>query len=1071
MADSPERAAVTPEKSSLTQIAVDRPVTTLMVAGIVVMLGWISLQRLAIDLMPDMSFPTLSIVTVYEGAGPEEVETLLTRPIEQAVSSVAGVDEIRSESMEGSSTVRVQFVWGTNLDEAVNEIRQQLDRIRKGLPDDIDPPYVRKFDTADAPILLMGLQSTLSGVELTSLAERVILPQLEQVDGVASVRLRGREVREIQIELDRGQMETRGIGVNEIFAALQSANVMQPAGDLQRGDTRILVRNRGEFRSLDEIRETVIRNQGGAFVRIADVATVIDGIKDKTELTRVNGQPALMVYVFKQAGANTVAVSDEVQQQVRQINRDVQDARLVIRQDRADFIREAISNIKYAAALGMLLATIVLVIFLRNFRSTLIIGVAMPFSVIATFVLIYFQGFTLNIVSFGGLALGIGLLVDNSIVVLESIFRYREQGYSPRDAAIQGTQEVAGAIVASTLTTLIVFLPLIFVEGMTGVLLHQLAWVVSFSLFCSLLASLTITPVMVAHWLKTNPTDIQTAGTRSPISAFHEFNRRWFEAVEAGYRSVLRFSLRHGFLVGGVMCVFVAAAAGLQPFVGTEFLPKADEGLLTVTMTMSPGITLDHLNEQAREAEARILENTPEYVSLAGFIGGDADDADRWNRIYYRLRLVPRDQRDASVEDIRNRLQEKLTGIPGCRLSVRVASEQLLSRAFQMGDGSLSVLAQGHDLATLQKLSEQVVETMQTIPGLVNAEVAKSDARPELGSYVNRPKASQLDVNVEEVGQVLETTLRGTEVTKFRQDGEEIPVVARFREADRRSERELEQVSVTSADGLIIPLKNLVDFEPGQAPITINRANQRRTLAATADISERELGEVAIELSEALRQIQLPRGYTLTVGGAWEDQQESFATLQQGFLVALILMYMVMASQFESLRDPLLILITIPLAGIGVMAVFAFTETTLNVQSFIGLIVLAGIVVNNAIVVIDYVNQLRRENPDWKMQDLVEAASVRRFRPIVMTTLTTILAMAPVAVGWGDGGELQAPMARVVIGGLVSGTMTTLFAIPLIYVTVGQLTQRTSDSPELLTAKQHEETRLASNPQPFQAKA
>jgi len=1030
---------------SLTQLAVDRPVTTLMMAGIVVMLGWIALQRLSIDLMPDMSFPTLSIVTVYSGAGPEEIETLLTRPIEQAVSSVAGVDEIRSESMEGSSTVRVQFVWGTNLDEAVNEIRQQLDRIRKALPDEIDPPYVRKYDTADAPILLLGLQSRLTGVELTSLAERVILPQLEQIDGVARVALRGREVREIQVQLNRGQLETRGVGVNEIFTALQSSNVTQPAGDLQLGDTRILVRNRGEFQKLDEIRQTVVRNDGGAFVRVADVAEVVDGIKEKTELTRINGEPALMVYVFKQAGANTVSVSDAVRDKVDELNRDVQDAQLVIRQDKSDFIREAISNIQVAAVLGMLLATIVLVVFLQNFRSTLIIGVAMPFSVIATFALIYFQGFTLNIVSFGGLALGIGLLVDNSIVVLESIFRYRERGLSPRDASIQGTQEVAEAIVASTLTTLIVFLPLVFVEGMTGVLLHQLAWVVSFSLFCSLLASLTITPVMVAHWLKDlEPTEGQPRKF-SPVRLFHAFNRRWFAALEAGYRRVLHLSLKHGFLTGGAMCVLVAAAFGLQPFVGTEFLPETDEGLLTVTMTMSPGITLDNLNMQAKKAEQRILANTPERVSLAGFIGGDADDADRWNRIYYRLRLVPRDQREASSEDVRQRLQEALTGIPGCRLSVRVSSEQLLARAFRMGDGSLSVLAKGHDLEVLKELTSKVVETMRDIPGLVNAEVAQSDARPELGSYVDRPKASQLDVSVEAVGQVLETTLRGTEATKFRQDGEEIPVIVRFQEADRRSERQLEQVSVASSSGLQVPLKNLVRFEAGQAPITINRVDQRRTLAATADISERELGEVAAELSAALRQLDVPRGYTLTVGGAWEDQQESFNTLQQGFLVALILMYMVMASQFESLRDPLLILVTIPLAGIGVMAVFAFTNTTLNVQSFIGLIVLAGIVVNNAIVVIDYVNQLRRDNPDWAIRDVIEAAAVRRFRPIVMTTLTTILAMAPVAAGWGDGGELQAPMARVVIGGLFTGTLTTLFAIPLLYLTLAQLLGKTAE--------------------------
>ncbi len=1059
--------ALDKQNSGLTGLAVQRPVTTLMLAGMILLLGGIALSRLAVDLMPDMSFPTLSIVTVYQGAGPEEVETLITRPIEQAVSSIPGVDRIFSESMEGSSAVRVRFAWGTNLDLALSDIRQQLDRIRRVLPDDIDPPYVRKFDIADTPILLMGLHSELSAAELTILADRVILPRLEQVDGVARVSLRGAETREIQVQLDRGRMESRGVGVNDVLQALRKSNVTQPSGDFERGDTRILVRNRGEFRELDEIRQTVILNRAGAVVRVADVATLVDGFQDRTEMTRVNGQPSLMVYVFKQSGANTVAVSDNVHRAVALLNAELRDAELLVRQDRSDFIREAIRNIQVGGSLGMLLATLVLIVFLQNLRSTLIIGVAMPLSVVATFTLIYFQGFTLNIVSFGGLALGIGLLVDNSIVVLESIFRYREQGYEAKTAAIVGTREVAGAITASTLTTLIVFLPLIFVQGITGVLLHQLAWVVSFSLCCSLMVSLTITPVMAAYWLPRfePPHDPSAAGPPGLVSRIfaplHAWNRACIALCERGYHGLLAFTLRRGFLVGGILCIALASSLGLFPLVKSEFLPETDEGVVTVTMQMPPGITLERLHAQALEAEQRILKHTPERLNVAGFIGGSKEDPDRWNRIYYRIVLSPRNQREASSEDVRKRLEHVLTGIPGCRLSVRVSQEQLLARAIsRMGDGKLSVYVRGHDLAVMQHLANSAMNTMKETPGFVNVELAQSDARPELGTFIDRTKASQLDVSVEDVSQVLETTLRGTQATIYREDGDEIPVMVRFREDDRRTARQIEQVTVTTALGKQIPLQNLLRFESGQAPVAIQRMDQQRTMVITADLSERELGSAVQELTDRLRTIHLPNGYSLGIGGDWEEQQKGFVDLQQGFLLALLLMYMVMASQFESFLDPLLILASVPLAGIGVILVLTQFHTTLNVQSFIGVIVLAGIVVNNAIVVIDYVRQLREEHPEAPVSSLVEQACVRRFRPIVMTTLTTVLAMIPVALGWGDGGELQAPMARVVIGGLISATLTTLIGIPLLYVAVGSLAKRVQPLPETVPAT----TRLIPEP-------
>ncbi len=487
---------------NLTRIAVSRPITTLMASIIVVLIGGISLWRLAVDLLPDIENPSASVVTIYDGAGPREIETLVTRPIEQALSSVGGVERLWSRSTEGSGSVRIQFEWGTHLETAFADIREALQKIRQSLPDAIEDPYIVHYDVADSPIMYLAIGSELEPIELTRLTERSIIPQLERINGVARVSMRGAVRREIHVNLDRSKLEVLDMGVNEVVAALARQNVSRPAGDLSLNHLKLLVRSDGEFHSINEIAETVVREQNGAVVKIRDIADVVDSEEDRTEMTRINGSPGILLYVFRRSGANTIEVSDRVRAAIGEINGRLTQAQLALRVDKADFIRQSIANIRSSAMLGMGLAIIVLIIFLRSFRSTLIIAVSMPLSILATFSLLYLQSFTLNMVSFGGLALGIGLLVDNSIVVLESIFRKRDDGLSPREAAVEGTQEVASAITASTVTTLIVFLPLMFVEGVAGAMLHQLAWVVVCSLGVSLIASLTLTPALAAYWLK-----------------------------------------------------------------------------------------------------------------------------------------------------------------------------------------------------------------------------------------------------------------------------------------------------------------------------------------------------------------------------------------------------------------------------------------------------------------------------------------------------------------------------------------------------------------------------------------
>jgi HAE1 family hydrophobic/amphiphilic exporter-1 len=1021
---------------NLTRIAVQRPVTTLMSSLLVILLGSVALSKLSIDLMPDLEFPTVSVSTLYRGAGPEEIETLLTRPLEQALSSVSGAERLSSSSMEGHSQIRVQFAWGTDLDAAIDEMRQSIQTVTPNFPEEVEDPYFRRYDIADQPIIYLGVTSDLPPLKVSQMSEDTILPQFERLPGVARVRLRGHTIREIQVNLRREKLEALDMGVNEVVEALQLDNVNQPAGDFDEGHLQLLIRSRGDFRDLKQIANTVIRQSEGAIVRVSDVADVVDGEQERTDKTRVNGEPGIMIYVYQQSGANTIDVADQIYETVDRLNRTLPGAKLTIRYDKSEFIRNAISNVKRAAGLGMGLAVIVLVIFLHSFRSTLVIAVSMPLSVLFTFVLIYYNGFTLNMVSFGGLALGIGMLVDNSIVVLENIYRRRDEGMPAKEAAVVGTGDVSSAIIASTITTLIVFVPLMFLEGTTGILLHQLAAVVAYSLICSLFASLTLTPVLAAYWLTEhdNPEHEQKWGL---VSTFHNLSRMVLHRVEAVYARMLRFSLRHAGMVGFVLLLAFSVTIGLWPFVGTEFIPSTDEGGLFVTATMAPGIQLETLDRQTKTMEAAIQKAVPEMTMMSTFVGDEADDAEDWNETRVILSVSSRSERDRTIEDIRKHVQQEIGSLAGAKVNVRARNDNGISRLLRVrgagrSEGTFVVEIRGHNLKAGRRLADQVKQIMESTPGLINVEFDRKNARPELSAEIDRTKSGSLGIRVSDITQALETTVRGTEATVFRELGHEYNVLVRLQEQDRNRLADIQQVGVTTPLGSVVPLKSLVDFHKGESEVEIARLDQQRILSVAAEVEDRPLGDVVADLQRELSALDLPDGTTVNIAGDWEEQQEAFRALLFGFLMAIVMMYMVMASQFESLRDPLIIMCAVPLGAMGVILVLVFGYTTLNVQSYIGIVMLAGIVVNNAIVLLDCIKQIQREETELSLSEVLLKAGRRRFRPIVMTTLTTILAMLPIAFGWGEGGELQAPMARVVVGGLASATLITLFAIPIL---------------------------------------
>ncbi len=1029
---------------TLTRLAVHRPVTTLMTALVVTLLGYVAVERLAVDLLPRIDYPVVSVETLYRGAAPDEIETLLTRPLEQALSSVRGSEEISSVSAEGSSAIRVRMTFGVDLDVALNDMRQAVQKVRRQLPEAVEGPYFRRYDESDSPIIYLALEPVGGGlederlaVETTRRAETEIIPALEKLEGVGQVRLRGAVRREIQVDLDRQKLESLDLGVNEVVASLRRQNVTQPAGDFDEGNVQRLVRSHGQFRNLDEIRQTIVRERDGAIVRVVDIGQVKDGIEERTDVSRVNGTEGLLIYVHKQSDANTVAVSRRVSEAIERLNSRQSDLVLSIRIDKSQFVVQSIENIRRTAVYGMGLAAVVLVIFLRSFRSTIVIGISMPFSVMATFVLIYARDFSLNVVSFGGLALGLGLLVDNSIVVLESIYRRRDDGQPIKEAAVDGTAEVASAIVASTLTTLIVFLPLVFVDGMTGVLLHQLAWVVCFALSCSLLASLTLTPMLAAYWGGKATTVGDSSQVVESSGLLSGASRGLLARFESAYAAVLRLSLGRPATVFSLLLLVFAVVVGLVPRIGTEYMPKADEGDLRVRAEMAPGIQFQHLHRQARRIERAILDAIPpeKRQTVAAFIGGDRDDSDDWNECWMRITLVPKSERSESVEEVRDMVSKAIDAVPGMQVRVEAQQERMLARMLRFGGGDIEVEVRGHDLDQADKLAERVSESMKQVPGLININVDRPDRRPELAVHVDRSKASLLGISVRDIAETLDTTIRGTEATMFRESGDEFNVLVRLQDSDRDRLPDIERLGVATDVGRVVALRDLVRFDSGSAPLRITRSARQRVVRVSADVADRDLGSVVADLTGRLDHDNWPRAFSYRVVGSWEEQQRSFGELTKGLVLAVALMYMVMASQFESFRDPLVILVTIPLGAIGVILSLVLTGTTLNAQSFIGTVMLSGIVVNNAIVLLDCIKSRLADRSSGDGEGRVEViigASVRRFRPILMTTLTTVLAMLPIAMGWGEGGELQAPMARVVVGGLLSGSLTTLLAIPVV---------------------------------------
>jgi HAE1 family hydrophobic/amphiphilic exporter-1 len=1029
---------------SLSRLAVRRPVAVAMLTLAAVFLGGISFVRLPIDLLPSIAYPRLVVHTRYPDVGPTEVERFVTEPIEQAVGRVPGVERVESVSREGVSLVTLRFAWGTDMDFAALNVREQLDNIRDNLPELAARPTVLRTDPNAEPIMAVST----TGRDLASvkdLAENVFKRRLEQIDGIAEAALTGGLEREIHVEVDPRLLETFGITVGSVADALDAANQSAPGGTVRRGRYRYALRTLGEFQTVEEIGRVPVGQGQRGLILLQDVAVVEDGFKDRESVARYQRSEAVGLLLFKESGANTVRVTEEVERVLDQLHAQYPDITIAVATAQAGFITDAISNVVQALVFGGILAFLVLFLFLHDPRYPVAIALAIPISVIVTFALLDLADVSLNIMSLGGLALGVGMLVDNSIVVLENIFRHREMGVEPREAAARGAEEVQMAVTASTLTTVAVFAPIVYVEGVAGELFGDLSIAVASALLASLVVALTLLPAMaarwghapVAHgrvvrWIRAVATAPARAVGRLAAPLLTAFDRRFAVFAEWYHRLLERALVNRGrvaAVAGGALAVGLLLGAAMERSV----LPDVEQGEFTVHLTLPRGTPL----EETEAAAARIEEAAAADPAVAAVfsrvgrqaaVAGVEDEESGLNTARLEIRLAEGAHTPGVVEGLRGRL----TGVPPDALAVETGTATALGRLLGGEDADIVIRARGDDLDQLRGYTRLALEHLGAVPVLTNVRLRTEEGQPEVRVEVNRERAAAYGIEPRRIAETVERYMRGAVATEYVDFDEKVPVMVRLPEEQRRSLGTLHTLQING-----IPLRELVTLHEESGPGEVRRRDQARVMEIFADVSEGGLDPALVAARDAMRRVPAPRGVRYELGGANEERARSFRDLAFAFGLALLLVYMILAAQFESVVHPFTILLAVPLSTVGATVTLFVAGGGLNTMSLIGAVILVGIVVNDAIVKVEFINQLRAGG--MPLREAILEAGRKRLRPILMTTVTTVLGLLPMALGVGRGADLRQPLALVVIGGLTSATALTLIVIPVAYTALDRL--------------------------------
>ena len=1027
---------------NLPDFSVKRPVTILMLFIGLILIGLISSQNLGLDLLPDLSFPMSAIMVSYPGVAPQEIENMVTIPLEEAIGTIQGVKKISSFSREGSSVVLMEFNWGTDMDMSAINIREKIDQVKGYLPDDASDPIIIKFDPSLMPILVLGVDSEEKDLQkLQEYAEDIIKPRLERLEEVASVSINGGLSRQILISIDNEKLRSNQLSFGQVAAALAGENINLPAGTLREGTINFLVRTLGRFESIQEIEQVLISNIRGKQIYLSDIAKVEDTFKDRNSITYVNGKPGIMVSLQKESGKNTVTVARRVFKELKAIQKLLpDDISITPVFDSSDFIQKTISQVGWVALYGAIIAVFVLLFFLGNLSSTLIISFAIPISLIFTFTLLYFSNLTLNMMTLGGLALGIGMMVDNSIVVLENIFRYREIGTDVKKSACLGASEVGTAISASTFTTIAVFFPILYVQGIASELFRPMGYTITFSLLTSLLVALTLVPMLSSKILRFRvKTESQSDAKGRLIQDSLGHGGKIFNFVREEYASLITWSLKHRIIVFILAVVIFAGSILLIPFVGTEFLPSSDQGQFNISITLPTGTNLETTREIVSEVE-KIVSKIPEIKSVLttagegsggmGFSGGGGNSGT------IMVNLVEQNQRKRNMSQIINDLRQKIGTYPDAQI-------KFSQQGFSFSSGSdLEIKISGDSPDELERIANRVIELTAEVEGIYDLESSVEDIRPELHVNIDRGKANLYGLNTAQIASTVQDALLGRVVSLYQEEGDQIDIRIRLDEEDRNSIEEVENLLISSNVGLQIPLKEIAEVIVDSGPKGIDRENQQRIINVSGNISERFLGKVIQDAKQKLEKLKLPEDYRYEFVGQNKEMQESFMQLAQALVLSIILVYMIIAAQFESLLMPLAVMFSVPFSLIGVIMGLLLADKSLNVLSYIGIIMLVGIVVNNSIVLVDYINKLRKKG--MERNEAIILGGETRLRPILMTMFTTVLALVPMAISIGEGSELRAPMAITIIGGLSSSTFLSLIIVPIFYTFLDDISQKFS---------------------------
>lgn len=1037
-----------------------RPIGVFMFTMFVIIIGLLSLSKLKLDLYPNIQLPYILVFTTYEGAGSEEIESMVTRPLEGAISAAPNVKKVTSTSSPGSSVIFAECKYGANMDFTNLRIRERIDMVKRFLPADATDPMLFKVDVSMMPICYYGVSSPKGISDATRLANDKVKVALERIPGVATVSIMGGLTREIKVLLSAEKMAFYKISPGHLTQVIRGENVTFPGGVVKQGTNELIVRTLGEFQSVEDLKALKIPLPAGGSVPLQEIARIEDSYHDQTQYSRINSKESILVILMKESDANTVLVTREVRNTIKELEKEL-DGGISFQKimEQAEYIEKSINNVVNNAVGGAILAVMVLFVFLWNFRSTFIISVAIPISIIMTFTVIYFSNMTLNLISMGGLALGVGMLVDNAIVALEVIHRYREEGHDAVKAATEGTSEIAMAITASTLTTVVVFIPVLFVEGITAQIFREMALVVTISLLASLVVSLTVVPTLSAKIMDFAGTGGGKAGRPEIFQRFCRRMVEWFEnrfsgrpgvrekqpsskkgegyklgAIEARYRQMLEWAVGHRGLVA--LIAFGAFFLGLFaiPFMKTNFTPTMGEKQFTVSIEMPLGTNLETTNTVARIVEAEVdkikdLDFSFTMVGSASSMNFGSGGKSELATIMGIMKPACKRSVDEIVEELRT--NEKIRDMAGAKIKVNRVEHG--TGELTGGGAPVTINVEGPDIGVLQKLADQVKEAVKSIPGARDVETSWQAGRPEMQIRINRQRAAYYGLNPAAIATTIQTCFQGTVATRIRLSGEEYDVLVQLAPEEREKLTDLTNLFVTSPAGIPVPLSELADFQSAKGPNQITRENQTRQVKVLSQFAGKlDLGRISHLVDRKLKkEIIVPTGYNVVQSGAMKEMADAFIALTFAFLLAAFLVYMVIAVQYENLVHPIAIMGTLPITVFGVTWSLVLTGRTFDVAAFIGVIMLAGIVVNNAIVLVDYIETLRSRGMDRR--EAILKAGPTRLRPVLMTTLTTVLGLIPLALGIGEGAEMNVSLATVVIGGLIFCTFLTLIIIPVIY--------------------------------------